>query len=36
MRNKVNRLEELFVRLVDGSASAQRASAAGSTPVAVS
>src|SRR5580704_5679594 len=29
MRNKVNRLEELFVRLVDVSASAQRASAAG-------
>jgi ABC-2 type transport system ATP-binding protein len=27
MRNKVNRLEELFVRLVDGSASADRASA---------
>jgi ABC-2 type transport system ATP-binding protein len=27
MRNKVNRLEELFVRLVDGSASAGRASA---------
>ena len=23
MRNKVNRLEELFIRLVDGSASAQ-------------
>jgi ABC-2 type transport system ATP-binding protein len=29
MRNKVNRLEELFIRLVDGSASAGRASAAG-------
>jgi ABC-2 type transport system ATP-binding protein len=28
MRNKVNRLEELFIRLVDGSAAAQRASAA--------
>jgi ABC-2 type transport system ATP-binding protein len=27
MRNKVNRLEELFIRLVDGSASAGRASA---------
>src|SRR6202020_1708441 len=27
MRNKVNRLEELFIRLVDGSASADRASA---------
>jgi ABC-2 type transport system ATP-binding protein len=27
MRNKVNRLEELFIRLVDGSASAARASA---------
>jgi hypothetical protein len=26
MRNKVNRLEELFIRLVDGSASAGRAS----------
>jgi ABC-2 type transport system ATP-binding protein len=29
MRNKVNRLEELFIRLVDGSASAGRAAAAG-------
>ncbi|MEP6883522.1 MAG: ABC transporter ATP-binding protein [Gammaproteobacteria bacterium] len=29
MRNKVNRLEELFIRLVDGSASAGRATAAG-------
>jgi len=29
MRNKVNRLEELFIRLVDGSASAGRVSAAG-------
>jgi ABC-2 type transport system ATP-binding protein len=28
MRNKVNRLEELFIRLVDGSASAGRASSA--------
>ncbi|HME41130.1 MAG TPA: ABC transporter ATP-binding protein [Steroidobacteraceae bacterium] len=28
MRNKVNRLEELFIRLVDGSASADRAKAA--------
>jgi ABC-2 type transport system ATP-binding protein len=28
MRNKVNRLEELFIRLVDGSASAGRAAAA--------
>ena len=28
MRNKVNRLEELFIRLVDGSASAGRATAA--------
>jgi ABC-2 type transport system ATP-binding protein len=28
MRNKVNRLEELFIRLVDGSALAGRASAA--------
>jgi ABC-2 type transport system ATP-binding protein len=27
MRNKVNRLEELFIRLVDGSASAGRAAA---------
>jgi ABC-2 type transport system ATP-binding protein len=27
MRNKVNRLEELFIRLIDGSASADRASA---------
>src|SRR5579862_1422688 len=31
MRNKVNRLEELFIRLVDGSAAAQRASAAGTS-----
>jgi ABC-2 type transport system ATP-binding protein len=31
MRNKVNRLEELFIRLVDGSASAGRAAAAGAT-----
>jgi len=31
MRNKVNRLEELFIRLVDGSASAGRASAADAT-----
>ncbi len=29
MRNKVNRLEELFIRLVDGSASAGRAKTAG-------
>jgi ABC-2 type transport system ATP-binding protein len=27
MRNKVNRLEELFVRLIDGSAAAGRAAA---------
>jgi ABC-2 type transport system ATP-binding protein len=32
MRNKVNRLEELFVRLVDGSAHAARAAAAGADP----
>jgi ABC-2 type transport system ATP-binding protein len=32
MRNKVNRLEELFIRLVDGSALAARAAAAGSSP----
>jgi len=31
MRNKVNRLEELFVRLIDGSAAAGRA-AAGRAP----
>jgi ABC-2 type transport system ATP-binding protein len=31
MRNKVNRLEELFIRLVDGSASAGRAAAGGKT-----
>src|SRR5271170_539172 len=34
MRNKVNRLEELFIRLVDVSAAAQRASAAGTSAVA--
>jgi ABC-2 type transport system ATP-binding protein len=31
MRNKVNRLEELFIRLVDGSASAGRATAGGAS-----
>jgi ABC-2 type transport system ATP-binding protein len=31
MRNKVNRLEELFIRLVDGSASAGRATASGAS-----
>jgi ABC-2 type transport system ATP-binding protein len=31
MRNKVNRLEELFIRLVDGSASAGRAAAGATT-----
>ena len=34
MRNKVNRLEELFIRLVDGSASAGRASSASVTAAA--
>src|SRR5258706_8474328 len=34
MRNKVNRLEELFIRLVDGSASAGRASSGGVTAAA--
>ena len=32
MRNKVNRLEELFIRLVDGSASAGRAKTAAALP----
>jgi hypothetical protein len=32
MRNKVNRLEELFIRLVDGSATAGRALAAAAGP----
>ncbi len=36
MRNKVNRLEELFIRLVDGSASAGRAAAADAGTIAVS
>ncbi len=35
MRNKVNRLEELFIRLVDGSASAGRASAGSANAAAV-
>jgi ABC-2 type transport system ATP-binding protein len=34
MRNKVNRLEELFIRLVDGSASAARALKSGAAAVA--
>jgi hypothetical protein len=36
MRNKVNRLEELFIRLVDGSAAAGRAAAGEVATVAVS
>src|ERR1700678_12127 len=36
MRNKVNRLEELFVRLIDGSAAAGRAAAGEAVTVAVS
>ncbi|MGB6306513.1 MAG: ABC transporter ATP-binding protein [Steroidobacteraceae bacterium] len=36
MRNKVNRLEELFIRLVDGSASAGRAAAGAAASAAVS
>jgi ABC-2 type transport system ATP-binding protein len=36
MRNKVNRLEELFIRLVDGSAAAGRAAAGEVVTVAVS
>jgi hypothetical protein len=32
MRNKVNRLEELFIRLVDGSVSAGRARNAVASP----
>jgi ABC-2 type transport system ATP-binding protein len=36
MRNKVNRLEELFIRLVDGSASAGRAAAGDVGTIAVS
>jgi ABC-2 type transport system ATP-binding protein len=35
MRNKVNRLEELFIRLVDGSALAGRAAAAASAAAAI-
>jgi len=34
MRNKVNRLEELFIRLVDGSASAAGRAPAGRTDTA--
>ena len=36
MRNKVNRLEELFVRLIDGSAAAGRAAAGEAVTAAVS